>query len=765
MDPGRPFPQFFRPFDYAADRSSFPSCSTVPDRNTGVPRGVSPPPQGGGRESNRTFPHPGDSSFLPFAQPAPAPVNAGGQTVPAFQPHFGPSQGGGRESNRTFPHPGHPLAGDGLRPNGLAFSHTPLGASPQGMGSWFPGSASTAGSFSAPRPSIPGVGPLFPSSSLDVYSGSDLAQPSWGRSGAPVWNGNATGLPTSSPAVCSGSGIVRDHSSPSPLFWQPAGPTLVADSSSLGFPALVSTVAPPSATIYRSSSASASTRSVTLPALPVSRSACAPLLSTSFLPTTDVRADHSSLTSASTSVAFPALPVSRPAYAPHLATSFLPATDFRAGISSFDSTACAFPRFSHVPLPSSILHTDASPSTLPRISAGSSSLTSRPVSAFRPAASPAFPDDSATGPTSDGEDQSVRSDPLLDPGSLPSLLATLEKVDPSLVVARTKHSDILTDAEALSRAARPADKELLLAQSPLLETFIKSICKEVRGFDACDAASSSKPSDPLLLGPRPLKSGQFLGVHRKRLRPFPKPAPPIAYTSLPDSSLKLTDTEKGLLPSHEGKSSPALVATLPDKVLSEWEEMHRLALESASMAERFIDVLFKDTQDALPEGSSLSQEQAAALLLASSSCLKSTLHSLSRSYINTILARRDALLAKAKARIPSAEKDSLRSLPLDPAGLLGPTALLSPALKPPSESNAALLEVAKALKSASPHKPPPSRQRQFTPARKRVHSSSSKDDSRKDRAPPPKRYKKSFPSKRNSSNPKPSSSKSAVSPP
>ena len=713
MDPGRPFPQFFRPFDYAADRSSFPPCS-VPDRNTGVPRGVSPPPQGGGRESNR-----------------------------------------------TFPHPGHPLAGDGLRPNGLAFSHTPLGASPQGMGSWFPGSASTAGSFSAPRPSIPGVGPLFPSSSLDVYSGSDLAQPSWGRSGAPVWNGNATGLPTSSPAVCSGSGIVRDHSS----FWQPAGPTLVADSSSLGFPALVSTVAPPSATINRSSSASASTRSVTFPALPVSRSACAPLLSSSFLPIRDVRADRSSLTSASTSVAFPALPVSRPAYAPHLATSFLPATDFRAGISSFDSTACAFPRFSHVPLPSSILHTDASPSTLPRISAGSSSLTSRPVSAFRPAASPAFPDDSATGPTSDGEDQSVRSDPLLDPGSLPSLLATLEKVDPSLVVARTKHSDILTDAEALSRAARPADKELLLAQSPLLETFIKSICKEVRGFDACDAASSSKPSDPLLLGPRPLKSGQFLGVHRKRLRPFPKPAPPIAYTSLPDSSLKLTDTEKGLLPSHEGKSSPALVATLPDKVLSEWEEMHRLALESASMAERFIDVLFKDTQDALPEGSSLSQEQAAALLLASSSCLKSTLHSLSRSYINTILARRDALLAKAKARIPSAEKDSLRSLPLDPAGLLGPTALLSPALKPPSESNAALLEVAKALKSASPHKPPPSRQRQFTPARKRVHSSSSKDDSRKDRAPPPKRYKKSFPSKRNSSNPKPSSSKSAVSPP
>ena len=182
-----------------------------------------------------------------------------------------------------------------------------------------------------------------------------------------------------------------------------------------------------------------------------------------------------------------------------------------------------------------------------------------------------------------------------------------------------------------------------------------------------------------------------------------------------------------------------------------------MALECTSLLERFIDVLFKDTKDALPDGNALSEDQKSALLLASAKCVKANMHLISRSYFNTILARRDALLAKAKSRVPSAEKDSLRALPLDPAGLLGPKALLSPSLRPLSESNTVLMELAKALKTRNP---PPTKQ---TPSKKRTFSESSKGKAGGDRDS----KKPKFSGKRGKkfANAKPSPAKKTASPP
>ena len=50
-----------------------------------------------------------------------------------------------------------------------------------------------------------------------------------------------------------------------------------------------------------------------------------------------------------------------------------------------------------------------------------------------------------------------------DLSSLPTLLASLELVDPSLVSVKEQSSGILTDAEALSRATRPVARELLVS--------------------------------------------------------------------------------------------------------------------------------------------------------------------------------------------------------------------------------------------------------------------------------------------------------------
>ena len=357
---------------------------------------------------------------------------------------------------------------------------------------------------------------------------------------------------------------------------------------------------------------------------------------------------------------------------------------------------------------------------------------------------------------------SLRDDDFVAPSqgdlsTLPSLLASLETVVPSLVAVRELPPGIITDAEALSQASRPVARELLVKESPVLASFISAAIREVRGFDQ-DAADL----DPLVLGPKPLKTGQFLPLNRNKVKPFAKPSPPIALSALPARSLALLETEKALLPSHDGKSAPSRSATISDHILQDWEESQRLALESSSLLESFIDILYKDAIGKLPGEASLSGEQMTALLLTSSKCAKANLHLQSRSHINFVLARRDALLAKSKSRVPAAEKDILRALPLDSTGLLGPKALLSPSLQPLSENNKVLLEVVKTLKSV-PARNAPSDRHRSSPAKKRSASESFKG--KNTQGGENKKPKFAGKAKKDFAGPKPSPSKKAASPP
>ena len=279
--------------------------------------------------------------------------------------------------------------------------------------------------------------------------------------------------------------------------------------------------------------------------------------------------------------------------------------------------------------------------------------------------------------------------------SLPSILRYLQSVDGKLVAHRPHRTHIQSEAESMAQEHQLPESELLAAQSPLLGDLFQAVGLEVSGHKASvdkDSAFRGPPS-------KPLRSGQFLPP--KNLRPF-KASPLLGPGPLPSGPLGLAEGDKVILASHEGKSNAALTCTLSDKALSEWEEFLRLALESSSLSDTLTNVLYKDARGRLV--SPVSPEQREALLLATSTAIRSTMDCLVRAYFNIILARRDGVLAKAKSRLPAADKEALRSLPLDPPSLFGQEVAKTPSLQPPSEATLAVREMAKAL---TPKKPTP----------------------------------------------------------
>ena len=248
----------------------------------------------------------------------------------------------------------------------------------------------------------------------------------------------------------------------------------------------------------------------------------------------------------------------------------------------------------------------------------------------------------------------------------------------------------------MAQEHQPPESELLASQSPLLGTLFQAVGLEVSGHKT-SADKDQSFSAPLS---KPLRPGQFLPPS-KNLRPF-KASSLLGPGPLPSGPLSLTEGDKVILPTHEGKSNAALSTTLSDKALSDWEELLRLALESSSLSDTLTNTLYKDAKGKLT--SPVSPEQREALLLASSSAIRSTMDCLTRAYHNVILARRDGVLAKAKSRLPSSDKELLRALPLDPPALFGQEVAKTPALQPPSEATLAVREMAKAL---TPKKPAP----------------------------------------------------------
>ena len=300
-----------------------------------------------------------------------------------------------------------------------------------------------------------------------------------------------------------------------------------------------------------------------------------------------------------------------------------------------------------------------------------------------------------------------------DQSSLPALLAALESLCPELVAVLEQQPKLLTGPEAHAQAQK-ATRELRVPESPLIASILEETEREIRGLKG-EVSKDETNKDSLVLSEKHLRSGTFLPSSRSRFKAFDKPAHPVALSALPARSLTVQEPERKVLPEFEGKSTPSFSATIPDGALADWEETLRLSLEHSSMLERFIDILYEGVTNTLPNKAELSEELAKALLVSSSSCAKAVLRFSVRAYLNVVLARRDALLAKSKSRVPSAEKEFLRTLQLDTAGLLGPKALLAPSLQPPTGESVALLKVAEALKARpSTSKPSPAKKRPFT---------------------------------------------------
>ena len=357
---------------------------------------------------------------------------------------------------------------------------------------------------------------------------------------------------------------------------------------------------------------------------------------------------------------------------------------------------------------------------------------------------------SQADPVSSESDVPVPSLPGSEKATLPALLSALEALSPSLVASVDHQPKLLTGPEAHAQSQKPV-RELRVPESPLLASILEETEREIQGLKDSDT------KDGLALGEKHLRTGSFLPSARSRFKSFDRPSHPVSLSALPPRALSVQEVERQILPDFEGKSSPSFSATIPDGALADWEESLRLSLEHSSMLERFIDTLYMGVTDTLPNNAELSEETAKALLVASSSCAKAVLRFGVRSYLNVVLARRDALLAKAKSRLPSAEKEALRALPLDQAGLLGPKALQSASLRPPSESSAALLKVAEALKARPPaNKPSPS------PARKRPFSGTSSKGKADDKG---KRSKLSGGKGSGKSHSKPSTPKKSAPPP
>ena len=228
-------------------------------------------------------------------------------------------------------------------------------------------------------------------------------------------------------------------------------------------------------------------------------------------------------------------------------------------------------------------------------------------------------------------------------------------------------------------------------QTPFIASLLSSLSKEVRGERGDHALSSryaaavpppappislghghSSSSSPLPslppIGPKAMGKGSFLKMSDKtRLRK----APILEHSSLPRHSLSLSDTCRSVL----SRSSPSqFKASLSDTTASQWEELARRGLESASFAETVLTTVSSNLK---PLGSSgalprhLSSEESTSLLWAMGRSIESMSHCLGRLYFNVILARRDAHLECASARIPPECIPRIRALPIQDV-LFGP---------------------------------------------------------------------------------------------
>ena len=111
-----------------------------------------------------------------------------------------------------------------------------------------------------------------------------------------------------------------------------------------------------------------------------------------------------------------------------------------------------------------------------------------------------------------------------------------------------------------------------------------------------------------------------------------------------------------------------------------------MGLEAASLADSFLGGVVSSLQEPSEDPGAPFQlrenpdpNSVKVLLWAVSKSVRSMTSALSHAYVNSVLARRDSVLARAKVPLSRADKDALRVLPIQKDSLFGPQ--VAPTLK------------------------------------------------------------------------------------
>lgn len=310
-------------------------------------------------------------------------------------------------------------------------------------------------------------------------------------------------------------------------------------------------------------------------------------------------------------------------------------------------------------------HTPVSASST--VTASTSSLASHEVEAEPVTPTPSHPSleveaesasDSDTTSVGHGEAEVDEHEETANTFSLTEAIRRLAVVAPAMVGDAPGLSSKLP-GRRLGRLSGNPRGALALKESTSVKDGVLAALKKVRGEETPPAAGTA-PSLPAALG-----CGVFLKADKVKGKLF-------IPDSIPAERLQCSREDLLLLPEAE-RSKPRSLE-IKDKNLVEFEDHTRLALQSLSAMDSFLEGIIlslSDSADDFKLKSDISSEDLTAFIEALDDRLKATTSLVSSLHINVILCRRDAILRKSKVVTDPNCRASLRAVPLHASTLFG----------------------------------------------------------------------------------------------
>ena len=251
-------------------------------------------------------------------------------------------------------------------------------------------------------------------------------------------------------------------------------------------------------------------------------------------------------------------------------------------------------------------------------------------------------------------------------------MSHLQAALPEAVVSHSVAPDLPPAGSAKILGARPQQLTAPSVQEPsALGAALAAAHRSCLGLKP--AEELVPPSDgPATAPPSALETGKFL--------PLPKPraasAIPTSFRSLPDKPVGLSADDWSLVTSASKASALPAKASVPMAVLLTAEEASRRSLSDAAVGEQITAGLASllcapdsDGNASLRDLEELDLTAVRSLLFALSEIFSRLLGTLSASYFNSVLIRRDRLLAVSSLDKPA--RMALRASPLSTSSLFG----------------------------------------------------------------------------------------------